>query len=348
MGPQIRSRRTAAALTAVAALATTAAIPATAGATLVYTKGTASQSIWVAADDGSGARRLVAGTTAHVSADGSLVSYATPMTSDGDSTLRVIPAAGGPPRDLVPHLQYGAFAWSSDGRWIAATSGPEVGRRRLVLVDVATGTRRTLARGSFTGASFSPDSRQLVYDQAAHGDRGFPKADLFVAPVTGGTARRLTRDGHSQVPVWGPSTIAYAHWARPTGRHRREDGPKYNLRLIRPDGSGRRVLTKRRIPWLLSGLFPTAFSADGTRLLAEFGGQDTSFAVTVDPATGKQRQFGNGGGPIGSDLSRDGTTILGVEGGIEETSRAKVVAIPYGDGKRTVLATGAYDPDWNR
>ncbi|WP_320669947.1 hypothetical protein [Patulibacter defluvii] len=347
MAPRFRTRRGGTVAALLVSAAALAAVPAPAGATLVYTKGTAHQSVWVAADDGSGARRIAAGSTAHVSDDGSLVSWATPMTSAGDATLRVAPAAGGPARDLLPHFQWGAFAWSPDGRWIAATTGRELGRRRLVLVDVASGRRRTIARGWFSGASFSPDSTQLVYDLRTRDD-SFPRSDLHVATVADGRSRRLTSDGHSQVPVWGPTAIAYARWARPTGRHRHEDGPKYNLRLIRPDGSGRRTLTRQRIPWLLSGLFPTAFSADGQRLLAEFGGQDTSYAVAVDVASGRTRRLGDERGPIGGGLSRDGSTILAVEGGLEDTATARVVAIPFDGGPRTLLARGGYDPDWNR
>jgi hypothetical protein len=31
----------------------------------------------------------------------------------------------------------------------------------------------------------------------------FPNADLYIAPVAGGPAHRLTSDGHSLYPVWG-------------------------------------------------------------------------------------------------------------------------------------------------
>jgi hypothetical protein len=54
------------------ALATLVAltIAAPAHATLVYERGLASTSVWAAADDGSGAHRLVAGSQPHVSRDG--------------------------------------------------------------------------------------------------------------------------------------------------------------------------------------------------------------------------------------------------------------------------------------
>jgi hypothetical protein len=116
------------------------------------------------------------------------------------------------------------------------------------------------------------------------------------------------------------------------------------------DGSGLRRLTKTRVGQLLQGLTPTAWSADGTRLLAEFGGQDTSYAETVNPATGAHRPVvkAAANGLVGADLSADGSTLLGVTGGFEPSGRHDVVAIPYGGGRMTVLARNALEPDWNR
>jgi hypothetical protein len=116
------------------------------------------------------------------------------------------------------------------------------------------------------------------------------------------------------------------------------------------DGSGVRRLTKTHVAQLLQGLTPTAWSADGTRLLAEFGGQDTSYAETVNPVTGAHRPVVRPAedGFVGTDISADGSTILGATGGYEPSTRHDVVAIPYGGGTPTVLARNALEPDWNR
>ena len=111
-----------------------------------------------------------------------------------------------------------------------------------------------------------------------------------------------------------------------------------------------RRLTHTHVDPLLFGLTPTDWSADGTRLLAEFGGQDTSYAVTVNPQTGAQRPVAKAAerSLVGAALSADGSTILGSTGGFEPGPRHDVVSVPYAGGHTTVLARNAFEPDWNR
>jgi Tol biopolymer transport system component len=331
-------------LTSLAALLVLA--PA-AGATLTYQTGVVRTTVWVANDDGSGAHKLAAGRNPAISPNGQAVAYGNRFDDRAKPVLRLIPTAGGTPRTILKNWRYGPFAWSPDSRWIATQAGPEVGRQRLVLIDVATGAVRTVASGYFSGASFSPDSTQLVYGRART-DRLFTPTNIEVAAVAGGAARRLTTDGHSQFPVWGPRQIAYTRWNRATGKHRKEDGPKYHLWLMNPDGSARRQLTKGRVPFLLSGLTPTAWSADGTRLLAQFGGQDTTYPVAVDPATGRQRHIGptTENGIDATGFSRDGTTILGTNPAFDDDP--SVATVPWTGGRTTVIVRHASAPTWNR
>jgi Tol biopolymer transport system component len=316
---------------------------APAHASIVYVRGAAHWSVWIANDDGSGARKLVAGgDEPRISPDGQAVVY----TVEGDGSrpqLREIPAAGGASKPLLARERW-IFAWSPDSRYIAAQAGPLNGAQKLVLIDRATGTSRTLARGAFYGASFSPDSTQLVYSRAPR-EALFPSADLEVAPTAGGPARAITSDGHDEDPLWGPSTIAFSRYHRPA---RHGDGPKLNLWLISPDGSARRRLTHDKVPFLLSGLAPIAWSADGTRLVAQFDGQDTLYAVTVDPATGAEHVVGSRSqGFVVDALSHDGSTVLGTIGGSIFGSRPRIVTVPYEGGSPTTLAHG-YSADWNR
>jgi len=326
------------AATLLAALA--AAAPAR--ALLVYQRGLTAETIWAADDDGGGAHRLVAGILPHVSRDGATVIYA---TAGAHAELRAIPAIGGTPRTLLMHWQYGAFAWSPDGRWVVAQAGPLTGAQRLVLIDLTTGARRTLARGSFAGASFAPDGSAIVYARAA-ATSVFAASNLYVAPLSGGAPRALTHDGRSLYPIWGPARIAFTHWTRPTGR--RGDAPKYDLRLIAPDGGAAKALTHDHAGFLLSGLVPVAWSADGTRLLAQFNGQDTAYAVAVNPVTGRERRLtGVAEGPVAAALSSDGSTVLAGRGGGAFGGHSEVIAIPYAGGAAKLLTRGQV-PDWNR
>jgi Tol biopolymer transport system component len=266
------------------AVAAPLAVPAGAQAKLAYQKGLNHPSIWVARDNGGGAHRLAAGASPHIAPDGDTVVFTTSPTR-ATIKLLAMPASGGKARTLLRDWRYGAFAYSPDSRWVVSSAGPEVGAQRLVLIDVATGATRVLARGTFQGASFSPDSKRIVFDRAPYSDTGFPRSDLYVRAVAGGPAERLTRDHRSASPVWGPKTIAYSRWQTANRRVIAKRGPKANVWTIRPDGSGRRQLTHEHIRFLMFGLTPTAWSADGRHLLAQFGGQDTTYAQTVDART---------------------------------------------------------------
>jgi Tol biopolymer transport system component len=328
-----------------------ALLPATARATLVYSKSPSHPSVWVANDDGSGARRLASGSAPKISPDGLTVAFSlvgNKRTYRPD--LMLAPADGSaPPRLLAKGWRDTfSFAWSPDEKTIATIVGPELGARRLALIDVATGAQRTVARGAFAGVGFSPAGDQIVYGRDVKPDRFPPHSDVYRAAVAGGAPTRLTRDHRSLSPLWGPTGKVV--FVRLVGAKRRRYAPKNELYLMGPDGSGVRRLTKTSVGQLLQGLTPTAWSADGTRLLAEFGGQDTSYAETVNPISGAHRPVIRpaSDGLVGSALSADGTTILGATGGYEPSTKHDVVAIPYGGGTPTVLARNALEPEWNR
>ena len=330
----------------------TALIPAAARGSLVFNRDPFTPSVWVAADDGSGAKRLATGSQPRISPDGATVAYMVVGSSRSfRPDLMVVPADGSAsPRRLVEGWRESfTFAWSPDSRSVAALIGPELGRRSLVLIDVATGARRTVARGYFSGVSFSPGGDELVYGRATS-ERYPLRSDVWRAPVAAGGADpvAVTTDHRSQTPLWGPSGRVV--FVKLVDADRREYGPKNELYVMAPDGSGAKRLTKTKVAQLLQGLVPTGWSADGARLLAEFGGQDTSYAEIVDPLTGRHKPVVKAveSGFVGARLSADGTTILGATGGVDPGARHDVVTIPYGGGRRTVLARGAYDPDWNR
>jgi Tol biopolymer transport system component len=320
-------------------------LPASAGATLVFQRGQLTPTIWTASDDGSGQRQLVKGSSPHISRDGRSVIYAVGLANP---TLKIIPTGGGTPRTLLRRWRGGPFAWSPDGKTIATTTGPEIGGQTLVLVDVATAAQRTIASGYFNGASFSPQSDQLAYDRSASQEIYQP-IDLWLVAVAGGAPRPLTTDHRSLSPVWGPTQIAYTQYTRPTGKYRKIDGPKYNLWLIAPDGSGGRALTKDRVPYLMTGYTPTSWSADGMRLLAQFNGQDTSYAIAVDAVTGAKHVIGTKAenGIAGTQLSADGSTVLGYSYGFDSDLPQEVVTVPWQNGTPTVLARKASLGSWS-
>jgi Tol biopolymer transport system component len=332
-----------AALVAAISAASLAAV-APAGATIVFEKSPFRPTVWAAADDGSARLQLAEGELPRISPDGTTVAYETPYRGYTRPTLRVIPVTGGESRVLLKPVWY-RFAFSPDSKTIAAVTGKEVGRKRLVLIDVASGRVRTIAHGQFSGFGFSPDGTTLVFARALK-DSYPPRSDLLVVPVAGGLPTVLTTNHRSVDPVWGAPGIAFVRLRKPT---RRGDAFKQDIYLLDPATRLARRVTTTKVPFLLSGLDPVAWSADGTRLLAEFGGQDTSYAETVDPATGIVRRAGRrADGIVGYDLSADGTTILATTGGYDPGDPHDVVTIPYTGGTPTFLVKSAFSPDWTR
>ncbi|HEX5145587.1 MAG TPA: hypothetical protein VFV85_01085 [Conexibacter sp.] len=293
--------------------------------------------VHVANSDGGGAIAIGRGVDAQIAPDAASVAIVTPYTRAGTS-LVVRPAAGGAARTLVSASDnLGPIVWSPDSTRIAIV----VNTTRLVVVDVASGARTVVARGQIQGASFSPDGRRIAYARSRSARLSSP-VNVFVAQADGSGARAVTHDGRSLQPVWGPTRIAYTH-----ERLRRNDAPVYQLRVMSPTGGGVRQLTHMRIPRLLSGLTATDWSADGTRLLAEYGGQDTSEAWTVVVKSGRARDLtGKVDGVIGSALSADGGTVLVQRGYFDDPAHQSVATIPFRGGRATVLVKRGSEPSW--
>ncbi|MGV1047451.1 MAG: hypothetical protein ACOYD4_02850 [Solirubrobacterales bacterium] len=323
------------------------ALPAAAEATLAYTKGSQAQTVYAAADNGSAAHKLGPGDTPHVAPDGESVAYFHEGPGHA-AELKLAPVRGGATRTLLAGWREPFYlAFSPDSTTIAALRGPELGKRKLVLVDVASGAQRVVASGYFSGFSFSPEGDELVYSKA-NSEKYPPKSDVFRVPTAGGEPVALTHDHASEDPLWGPQgTIVFV---KLLDADKRRYGPKSEPYLMNPQGKQVKRLTHTNVDPLLQGLFPTEWSASGNRLLAEFEGQDTSYAVRVNPKTGAQKPIGKSGetGFVGTALSSDGTTVLGFEGGFDPGNKHDVVTVPYSGGKTKVLIKNAFEPDWSR
>jgi Tol biopolymer transport system component len=330
--------------------------PAASQATLVFTRNPLHPVVFAASDNGSGAHRIGSGSNPRVSPNGQIVAFYRLGDGSKSSELLVAPTAGGPVRKLASGWQDPfVFAWSPDSTTVALLLGPEIGAQRLTTIDVATGEQRTIAGGYFAGVSFSPQSNELVYAQAAR--ESFPsRSDIYriellppgAVSVAAIQPHRLTSDHRSSSPLWGPNgTIAFV---KHLGEKRRKYGPKNDLFLMNANGNHVRRLTHTKVGPLLSGLSPTEWSANGKHLLTEFGGQDTSYAVTVNPRTGTERTLTKERevGFVGTAISRDGKFVLGSLGGFEPGPGHRVVSIPYAGGKPKVLAKNASEPDWSR
>lgn len=323
-------------------------------ATIAYEKsfGTAAPSIWAAEDNGSSPHQLVGGSGGEqplVSPEGTQVIFES-MPAHGQPALELVPSAGGPSVKLAsPEASMDSTTWSPDSKLIATTLAVTPERERLVLIDLATHSVRTIATGNFQGVSFSPDSTQLAYSRAPS-MKTFPTAsDIYTVAVTGGTPVRITSNHRSTAPVWGPTKIAFARTFKARGR--REDAPKSNVWLMNANGSEAKQLTRQRAPFLLSGPQPLQWSASGAQLLAQFTGQDTIYGEAVNPSTGAARTLTAKKSIalqlVAAGISRDGSTVLAATGGFDPGSAHNVVSVPFAGGPVTTLVRNAFAPSWN-
>jgi Tol biopolymer transport system component len=339
----VKSKLLAAAATFVAFLV----VPVAAHATLAFVRSPIHPTVFVANDDGSGVKKLGAGLDPRVSPDGETVIYLH-EGPDHAQQMKLYSVSSGRTRTVMTGWRDSLYtAFSPDSSKVAAVRGPELGKGKLIVVDLATGAQRVLARGYFSGVSFSPDGGEIVYSRAAN-EKYPPRSDVYRVPAAGGRPVALTSDHNSESPLWGPNEEIV--FVKLLDARKRRYGPKNELFLMDPQGKRVRRLTHTKVDPLLEGLVPTAWSADGTHLLAEFGGQDTSYAVTVNPKTGAQRPLlkAEEAGFVGTGLSQEGSTVLGYVGGFEPGPKHDVVTAPYSGGKPTVLVRNAYEPSWSR
>jgi Tol biopolymer transport system component len=327
------------------ALAALLALPAAANATLSYTKGIQKPRIYVAEDNGSGARQVGVGTNSHVSPDGEWIAYER-ESSSGTSELRLYQVdIHKSERLLNPWAESFVFAWSPDSTKVAVVTGGVRGKRTLLVIDVKSTKREKVATGYFNGVSFSPESDEVVYGVSQ--TENTLKSDVFRYALGGGAPQALTHGKISAYPLWGPKEqIVFAHFTNPK---KRNEVPTSQLFTMDPEGQRISQVTHTEIGPLSQGLIPTAWSANGTRLLAEYAGEDQSYAVAVSTVTGGEKKLTKNPetGFQGSALSPDGGTVLGTVGlGFGGNPHPKVVTVPWGGGKEKVLVPGGYEPSW--
>jgi hypothetical protein len=220
-------------------------------------------------------------------------------------------------------------------------------RKAVVLADLETTWRRVLVRGDVCCAAFAPDGKAIAYARG-NGEVGRAfRSDVYSMRIDNARTTRLTRDGHSDRPVWGRGWIAYSHF------HGQGAGgsPIRDLRIMRPDGSEKRRIAGGHDNQSQAqlGIEPVAFAGDGTRLLACLAAEFECAPATFDIRRGRRHVL-RAGRPAelayAIAINRDGTQVLAEAGGLEGPHR--VVVVPFVGGKPCVLARNASNPTWVR
>lgn len=323
--------------------------------TIAYVTETAKSlaAVWTMRSDGSQKTRLGPGASPLVSPSGAQVAAALFGTSPNESgpAIAVYSTSGAAPLSYLNLKTENAtpLAWSPDGRYLAidVQSTAIRGGAKLsgvAVLDMQTNAITTIAHGQPYGASFAPNgSDELVYAVAPAQTLSAP-VNVFRSKPDGTSTVALTRDGRSLFPVWGPGAIAYDR-----ERLRRNDAPVYQIWLRSPTSSSTRRLTNIHVRTLVSGLVPLAFSADGSRLLAQFVGEDTSEAWTVRLPSGRARRLTVRGHSVqAAALSSDGSTVLVNEDGLNgPASEGRVATMPFAGGLSKLLVAHGSQASWN-
>jgi len=324
-------------------LAGALAAPSTARAATHLTATTGTGKIVVAAADGSSRQTLGNGLDSFVSPNGAWVAVIdADETSAGAQNFRLqlYATAGGAPRVLAIWCQ--GVSWSPDSTKLACVDhGPLTsGTRSLLVIDAASAAATTVATGHFDSrVSFSPDSARIAYVQNTRefSNKGGALKTMDLASHATKTLRQ-----HAAAPVWGPHAIALST-VKPGG----PAGSTLDVAVFKADGTRFRRLTHFHPRFFQTGLSPVDWSANGKRLLAALGGQDTFEAYAVDPKRGGARRIRASVTPCA--LSGNGRFVIGGDNteASYDAARSNVVRVPWGGGKARVLLRHAGSPSFN-
>jgi len=310
--------------------------------------------VWLANASGGEKKLLGPGEDPLLAPDGQSVAVALASVSANPEKgpgIGIYSALGTPVADYLDleNATYTPLAWSPDSRYLAVARQSTVipflaSGSGLLVIDTQTGTVTSIAEGVINGASFAQDGSDRVVFAYSHSLSVSAPTNVFISAPHGGGLTRLTHDGHSLNPLWGPRFIAYDR-----ERLRRNDAPVFQIWLQAPTSTQARRLTNLKVGPLVSGLDPLAFSASGSRLLAEFGGEDTSEAWVVSVPSGHARRVLVRGRSVeAGGISRDGSTVLVDEDGLEgPPSGGRVALVPFAGGRAKVLLTHGAQASWN-
>jgi Tol biopolymer transport system component len=315
---------------------------------------TSTPKVWIAALNGSDAKLLGPGQQPLLAPNGQSVAVslfgAIVGAQEKGPSIGIYPVSGAPIADYLSLETAIAtpVAWSPDSRYLAVELQSNVandtpGHSGLDVIDTQTATVKQIAAGTIYGASFARDGTDRLVFGLSHSESLAGGVNLYMSEADGAGLHRITSDGHSLNPLWGPSYIAYDR------ERNRRLSPEYQIWLATPAGARVRRLTHIAVGSLVQGLAPLAFSSSGSRLLAEFEGQDTSGAYAVNVASGRARSVTVRGQMVqAAGISSDGGTLLLDAGSFEQPpSHGQIVTVPFSGGRAKVLVAHGAQASWN-
>jgi Tol biopolymer transport system component len=347
---------------AATVVAVTSALAGSPPVQLAYVKDTASSAtttIWVATGTGADQRELGTGSQPLLSPNGAFVAA---ENFGGVYQLKVFSVSGGV-RYLSKNLSATPLAWSPNSQYlvVAVMSNSSNGAGSyLAVVNTATWTVAKIANGVVGGASFSPSGGQIAY--SVWPDAYTLKSNIYTINLNGSGNTQITFGHDSLSPIWGAKGIVFTREGcspgsldgkpiRCEGDTRYYDGQPYGPsgQLWLKSGSQLTQLTHVPVNLLVFGLTPVGVSANGNRILAAFGGEDTDYsvAVQISPRIVHTVNVGEQYAVPGA-ISRNGDTLLIAYGSFEQAADTGTVdTVPFLGSQLTKLARGAW-PTWDK
>jgi Tol biopolymer transport system component len=258
-------------------------------------------------------------------------------------SIFVVPALGGPERKLysgtsafLSLYEYGnALSWSPDGKYLAFSGqrSPQEPNSIFLLSRESLETRQiTSPPAGFLGDStpaFSPDGKILAFVRGASSR----DVEIYVVPVTGGDAKRLTfdsRSGRSLAWTADGHDIVFSLWFYG------------NLRLWRVSASGG---TPQQLATGGEGASTLAISRQGDRLAYSQESRDTDiWRVEISDSVGTRtptRLISSTRPDYGPQYSHDGKRIAFTSG----RSGSNEIWVCDADGLNPVQLTSFSGPD---
>ncbi|MCP4571783.1 MAG: hypothetical protein GY838_05470 [bacterium] len=202
--------------------------------------------LWLAAADGSGARRLTTHVGAEVapafSPDGRWIAFT--ATYDGNDDVYVIPVEGGQPRRLTWHPgRDTVIDWTPDGSQVIFRSMrvSPVGGTHLFTVDLKGGDPVELPLGWASRLAVDPASGQWAFTRNNRENRPWKRyrggwtSDIWVGHPDRADFRVVTLfEGMDHFPMWSGGRLWFLS----------DKGGTSNLWSITPDGGDRRQHTE--------------------------------------------------------------------------------------------------------
>jgi hypothetical protein len=290
--------------------------------------------VWRARPDGTRKVLLAAGYAPRLSPDGRWIAFLrkTRLPRNVLVDLYVARSSGRAPRRIRRYTDL-ATLWSAE--WAPDSNTLLLAERDAIAAVDRYGSRyRTLFRrtereghGAF---SIAPDSSAIALEVTSL-EHGKPVTNIESITLDG-VRRRLTSEGRSAAPLWGPNAIAFTR--------RRE------LWLMRPDGTERRRL---RAGGEGSRLQAIEWAHDGHTILAQVPPVHNGQVWVVDARTGHAwPRTGWVGDLFALRLDRAGRhALLGIGCGGLVSPRGHIERIDLRTGRRKLLVDGPCRADWN-